>query len=147
MSRPYTARFALADNEFTGPVLGAYETWADAEDAVRERADARVIVIAYESHGRVPLTWQENPSTGMWESGHYGVYPATRQFGGREVTHWIAYLRTGSQATYLASTDSRARALAACESYAFDHAEGLEGTPSTSAGPVTVNTHDGGRNV
>src|SRR5690606_4362453 len=61
MSRPYTARFALADNEFTGPVLGAYETWADAEDAVRERADARVIVIAYESHGRVPLTWQENP--------------------------------------------------------------------------------------
>lgn len=55
---PFTTRFALADSAFTGPLIGAYDSWQGAEQAISDRPDARVIVTAYESDGRLPLAWR-----------------------------------------------------------------------------------------
>jgi hypothetical protein len=119
-SHPYTTRYALADREFVGPVIGTYDTWADAEHSVNGRADACVIVTAYESHGRTPLTWAKDANTSVLASGPYRAYTAQRSVGERQVQRWIAYLQAEDQSHLLASTDDRARALAACEAHAFD---------------------------
>lgn len=119
-SHPYTTRYALADREFVGPVIGTYDTWAEAEHSVNGRADASVIVTAYESHGRTPLTWAKDANTSILESGQYRAYTAQRSVGEHQVQRWIAYFRAEDQSHLLASTDNCARALAACEAHAFD---------------------------